>query len=133
MPASGLTSLVFVSALLSASPPAASRGGDSAQGAELAIEIIDRGAAQPSRFGFVVPVDGRLDAWVGEGDVARHCTVQTRPAGSAGQHVDLRCRGDKAHEIRVEVTRGFASGQRTMVAEVQRPGGAKSQVFVTLR
>jgi hypothetical protein len=133
MPASGLTSLVFVSALLSVSPPEAAKKGPSVQGAELAIEIVERGQGQPGRFGFVVPVDGRVDAWVGEGDSTRHCTVKTRPAGAEGQRVDLRCRGDKAHELRVEATRSFASGKRTMVAEVQRPGGSKSQVFVTLR
>lgn len=119
--------------MLSVSPPEAAKRGPSVQGAELAIEIVERGQGQPGRFGFVVPVDGRVEAWVGEGDAARHCKVKARPAGRDGQHLDLHCSGEKAHELRVEATRSFASGKRTKVAEVQRPGGSKSQVFVTLR
>ena len=34
---------------------------------------------------------------------------------------------------KLQATRSLTPGKRTRIAEVTRPGGAKSQVFVTLR
>jgi hypothetical protein len=48
-------------------------------------------------------------------------------------HVQLRCDGKPAHALQVEATRGLAVGKRIRLVEVSRPGGATSQVFVTLR
>lgn len=133
MASAGITSLVFITTMLSAPGQVPAKISESsAQGTRLEVEVVERRGAQPSNFGFVVPTDGKVEAWISGGDDARRCKVSAEPR-RGGTHLDLRCDGGKEHELRVEATRGFAAGKRVKVAEVQRPGGAKSQVFVTLR
>ena len=116
------------------SAPGANPGGTSrsAPGTEVEVEVVEEHRAKPSKFSFVLPTDGRIETWVVSGDRGRHCKVITEPR-SAGVHLDLNCGGEKDHELRVEATREFKPGKRVKIAEVTRPGGARSQVFVTLR
>jgi len=114
----------------SSSPAKVSK--NSAQESGLEVEVVERRGAKPSSFGFVVPTNGKVEAWISSGDNARRCKVSAEPH-RGGTHLDLRCDGGKEHELRVEATRGFVAGKRVKVAEIQRPGGSKSQVFVTLR
>ncbi len=133
MASPGISSLVFITAMLSApGTKPAEVSESSAQGTELEVEVIERRSAKPSSFGFIVPTDGKVEAWISGGENARRCKVVAEPR-RGGTHLDLRCDGGREHELRVEVTRGFRAGHRIKVAEVQRPGGTRSQVFVTLR
>jgi len=133
MTAAGISSLVFISTMLSApSPSPAKVSKSSAKDAEIKVEVVEQRGAKPVSFGFVVPTDGRIETWITSGDNSRRCKVSASPRNGA-THLDLRCDGGKEHELRVEATRGFVAGKRVKVAEVQRPGGSKSQVFVTLK
>ncbi|MCB9569209.1 MAG: hypothetical protein H6710_18680 [Myxococcales bacterium] len=110
-------------------PASAGEGGASAPAAhELEIDVVEASG----RFGMIAPIDGKVEAWIETGDDARRCKVDVHP-GRKGLHLELRCTGKKEHELVVEVTREFRAGERTRVAEVARPGGSKSQVYITLR
>ena len=132
---SGLTSLVFIATMLSA-PISSPAKGDSgrARGTEVEVEVVDQNGARTSHFSFVVAVHGEVEAWISKAKDPRHCKLRSEPRHSS-IHIDLHCdanRGDR-HELHVVATRGLMLQERTMLAEIQQPGGAKSQVFVTLR
>ncbi len=132
---SGLTSLVFITAIMSAptSPPAKG-GNSSARGTQVEVEVVEQRGARTSRFHFVVAVHGEVEAWISNAKDARHCKLRSEPRHS-NIHLDLRCGGDGGNrrELHVVATRGLRLQERTMLAEIQEPGGAKSQVFATLR
>ncbi|MCA9707794.1 MAG: hypothetical protein KDK70_18225 [Myxococcales bacterium] len=112
-----------------ASPSAASPAGRST---ELQLEVVERRGGDTASFGFVVPTDGKLQAFIDRDGDPQRCEVEVHTT-RAGLRMDLRCEGKPAHALRVEATRPLAVGKRTRLAEVTRPGGATSQVFVTLR
>jgi hypothetical protein len=132
---SGLLALLLSSAL-SATPkaeaPKPPRTTAAASATELEIEVVERHGGTPSRFGFVVPIDGSVDAWIDRGDDPRRCEVDVDTTRE-GLQLELRCSGSPERALRVKARRTLAPGKRTRVAEVTRPGGAKSQVFVTLQ
>ena len=65
-------------------------------------------------------------------DQPRRCEVDVSKIRE-GLRVKLRCEGSPDRALKVEASRSLAPGKRTRIAEVTRPGGAKSQVFVTLQ
>lgn len=103
-------------------------------GTELELEVVERSGSASSSFGFVVPVDGSVEASIARTGDPQRCEVSVHPV-RAGLHLQLqlRCSGGPAHALHVEATRALAAGTRVRLAEVSQPGGARSQVFVTLR
>ncbi|MEX1367941.1 MAG: hypothetical protein AB1Z98_32730 [Nannocystaceae bacterium] len=126
----GLLSLVAASAL--SSTPTAPKGTAAASPTEVALEVIERDGGKSSRFSFVVSTHGTIEAWLEEGDGARRCQVQVLP-DRAGLQLDLECKGRGASTLRIETVRALVPGKRTRIAQVNRPGGSKSEVFATLR
>lgn len=132
---SGLTSLVFFTAILSAPTSQPAKGGNnSAQGTQVEVEVVELRGTRTSHFGFVVAVHGEVEAWISNEKDARFCKLKSEPQRSR-IHLDLHCDGDRTNKYKLHVvaTRGLKLQERTMLAEIQQPGGAKSQVFVTLR
>lgn len=139
---SGLLALLLSSSLSATTPSSGSASG-SASGkleagtprvgsTDLALEVVEQRADKSSSFGFVVPVDGSVEAWIDRGDDPRRCEVDVSKIRE-GLRVKLRCEGSPDRALKVEASRSLAPGKRTRIAEVTRPGGAKSQVFVTLQ
>ena len=135
MHVSGLLALLL-SSTLSATPTTAAgkreAGSPHVGSTELALEVVEQRADRTSSFGFVVPVDGTVEAWIDRGDDPRRCEVTVGQIRE-GLVVELSCDGSPDRALRVEAHRSLAAGKRTRIAEVTRPGGAKSQVFVTLQ
>lgn len=139
---SGLLALLLSSTLAPATPAASSSARPSAgkleagtprvTSHELALEVVERRADESSSFGFVVPVDGSVEAWIDRGDDPRRCEVRVGRVRD-GVLVKLACEGSPDRALKVEASRSLAPGKRTRIAEVTRPGGSKSQVFVTLQ
>lgn len=127
----GLLSLLLSSAL-SATPKAEAPRPPRAAATEIELEVVERSGGKPSSFGFVVPLDGTVEAWIDRGEDPRRCEVQVHPARE-GLRFALKCEGSRDHALRVEAIRTLTPGKRTRIAEVTRPTGAKSQVFVTLQ
>ena len=134
----GLLALLL-SSTLSAAPASAKREVTTPRAAtpraastEIALEVVEQRSDKPSSFGFVVPVEGTITAWIDRGDDPRRCEVEADRADDTVR-IKLRCDGSPDRSLRVEATRSLVPGQRTRIAEVTRPGGAKSQVFVTLQ
>jgi hypothetical protein len=100
--------------------------------AEIVLEVVEQRADKPSSFGFVVPVEGIVEAWIDRGDDPRRCEVEVDEVGDA-LRVKLHCDGSPDRSLRVEARRKLVPGKRTRIAEVTRPGGTKRQVFVTLQ
>lgn len=94
--------------------------------------MVERAAGTTSSFGFVVPMDGSVQAFIDRSGDPQRCEVEVHPVHT-GLRVKLRCDGSPVHSLRVEATRMLAAGKRIRLAEVSRPGGETSQVFVTLR
>ncbi|MEM7158663.1 MAG: hypothetical protein AAF799_37830 [Myxococcota bacterium] len=124
----GTLSVLLSSALFATPKPAASGPSPT----EVEVEVVEKGGATPSRFSFVVPIDGSVSAWVDRGDNGRHCKVGVDSV-RAGLRLDLQCNGAAGQSLDVHATRSLKRGSRTRLAAIQRPGGAKRQVFVTLR
>ena len=138
MHVSGLLALLLSSSL-SATPTASTTGAtrkptatSRAAATEIALEVVEQRAGDPTSFGFVVPIHGTVEAWVDRGDDPRRCEVEADQVRD-GFIVKLRCDGSPDRALRVEATRTLVPGKRTRIAEVTRPGGAKRQVFVTLQ
>ena len=137
MHTSGLLAMLLSSTLF-ATPKATAPKADaptpsrSASTTEIELEVVEGSGGKPSSFGFVVPIDGSVEAFVDRGDAPRHCQVEVDRVAS-GLRLELDCKGNPAQSLKVQATRTLAAGTRTRIAEVKRPGGAKSQVFVTLR
>jgi hypothetical protein len=135
MQITGLLALLLSTAL-SATPkaeaPKPTRAAAAATATEVEIEVVERRGGTPSSFGFVVPIDGSVDAWIDRGEDPRRCEVDVETA-RAGLQLELHCSGSPERALRVKALRTLAPGKRTRIAEVTRPGGAKSQVFVTLQ
>lgn len=139
---SGLLALLLSSTLASAAPAARpsarpspgklEAGTPRVAANELALEVVEQRADESSSFGFVVPVDGSVEAWIDRGDDPRRCEVRVGRVRD-GLLVKLACEGSPDRALKVEASRSLAPGKRTRIAEVRRPGGAKSQVFVTLQ
>lgn len=135
---SGLLALLLSSTLSAATPASGSAPGKLEAGTprvgstELALEVVEQRADTSSSFGFVVPVDGSVEAWIDRGDDPRRCEVDVSKIRD-GLRVKLKCEGSPDRALKVEASRSLAPGKRTRIAEVTRPGGAKSQVFVTLQ
>lgn len=133
---SGLLALLL-SSTLSATPtrpapkPAAAVP-TRAAATELELEVVERSGAEPSSFGFVVPIDGSVEAWIDRGEDPRRCEVDVARAND-GLLVKLDCSGSPDRALKVRATRSLTPGKRTRIAEVTRPGGATRQVFVTLQ
>lgn len=121
---SGLLALLLSSTHSAATPRVGST--------ELALEVVEQRSGDASSFGFVVPVDGSVEAWIERGDDPRRCEVDVEKVRD-GLRVKLECQGSPDRALKVEASRSLAPGKRTRIAEVTRPGGAKSQVFVTLQ
>jgi hypothetical protein len=128
---SGLLALLLSSAV-SSSPKAEAPKPSRAAATEIELEVVERRGGSPSSFGFVVPLDGVVDAWIDRGEDPRHCEVEAHTAHD-GLMLKLHCSGSPERALRVEANRALTPGKRTKIAEVTRPGGAKSQVFVTLQ
>ncbi len=126
-----LTSLLLASAL-SSTPTAPTPKPARAAATEIQLEVVERSGGKPSSFGFVVPLDGKVEAWIDRGDDPRRCEVHVHPVREALQ-VELKCKGSRAHDLQVAAVRSLVPGKRTRIAEVTQPGGATSQVFVTLQ
>ncbi len=128
----GLLSLLLSSALASTPEASATPKPSRTPATELQLEVVEHGDGKPSSFGFVVPLEGAVEAWIDRGDDPRRCEVKAHPSRDRLQ-IELRCEGSRAHALQVEAVRALSPGKRTRLAEVTRPGGATSQVFVTLR
>jgi hypothetical protein len=143
MYASGLLALLLSSALSSsaagparpaprpataAAPPATS----SASATEVELEVVEHRGGKPTSFGFLVPIDGSVEAWIERDDDPRRCEVKAHET-RRGLWMELRCDGSPDRTLRVTATRTLTAGKRTRIAEVTRPAGGKSQVYVTLR
>lgn len=135
---SGLLALLLSSTLSAATPASRPSSGKLEAGTprvgstELALEVVEQRSGDASSFGFVVPVDGSVEAWIDRGDDPRRCEVDVEKIRD-GLRVKLECQGSPDRALKVEASRSLAPGKRTRIAEVTRPGGAKSQVFVTLQ
>jgi len=128
----GIISILLVTTLTTA-PGTRKSGPNSPNTAtELAIEVVDTNLKKVSRLSFVVSVDGSIEASIAGDEGRRSCRVMADERHKK-THLKLRCDGGKGRLLNVEATRNLAMGKRTKVAEVQRQGGAMSQVFVTLR
>lgn len=127
----GLLSLLLSSALAS-TPKVDAPKPPRAAATELQVEVVERSGSKPSSFGFVVPLDGAVAAWIDRDDDPRRCEVSTHPTRGS-LRIALKCDGSRARMLEVEAVRSLAPGKRTRIAEVTRPGGGTSQVFVTLR
>lgn len=133
----GLPSLL-ISTALAAGPTAGptavptTRAPSKVSSTELELEVVERSGGTSSSFGFVVPVDGKVEAFIDRDGDSQRCELEVHPI-RASLRVKLRCDGKPAHALQVEATRALATGTRIRLAEVSRPGGATSQVFVTLR
>ena len=129
----GLLALLL-SSTLSAAPASAKREVTTPRAAstEIALEVVEQRSDKPSSFGFVVPVEGTITAWIDRGDDPRRCKVEVDEARDAFV-IKLECEGSPDRSLHVEAMRSLVPGKRTRIAEVTRPGGAKSQVFVTLQ
>lgn len=140
MHVSGLLALLLSSTLSapSAGPartapkPTASPAPHAAAATEVELEVVERSGGKPSSFGFVVPLEGSVEAWIDRGDDPRRCEVKAHAVRDALQ-LELRCDGGPDRALRVAAIRTLATGKRTRIAEVTRPGGGKSQVFATLK
>ena len=135
MHVSGLVALLL-SSTLSSAPSTAPSKPDAARprtaSTEVELEVVEQRSGKASSFGFVVPIDGTVEAWIDRGDDLRRCEVEVAELRSAFL-VKLRCDGSPDRALRVEATRSLVPGRRTRIAEVTPPGGAKRQVFVTLQ
>lgn len=127
-----LMSALVVAAMASSSSPGSKRSSTPPSSTEVKVEVVERDHGKSSRFGFVVPVDGAVEAWVARGDKPRHCEIEVGQA-RAKLALKLRCGGGKQQALRIEAKRALVPGQRTRLAEVTRAAGASSEVFVTLR
>jgi hypothetical protein len=137
---SGLLALLLSSTLASTSAagparsapkPEASPAPHATTATEIELEVVERSGKTPSSFGFVVPIDGEVEAWIDRDDDPRRCTVKAHTVRE-GLRIELRCDASPARALRVEATRTLTAGKRTRIAEVSRPGG-KSEVFATLK
>lgn len=137
----GLSSLVLSAALASAPAkpgapaPAPSRSSATptpSASTELELEVVERSAASRSSFGFVVPIDGKVEAFIDRAGDPQRCEVEAHPVHT-GLRLRLRCDGGPTRSLHVEATRALRPGARVRLAEVSQPGGATHQVFVTLR
>lgn len=124
----GTLSVLLSSALFTAPTPATSTSSPT----EVEVEVVEKGGATPSRFSFVVPIDGMISAWVDRGDDGRHCKVGVDSIRS-GLQVNLKCKGAAGQSLDVRATRNLKKGKRTRLAEISQPGGAERKIFVTLR
>lgn len=134
----GLSSLVLSAALASApakpGAPAPSRSATPSTSAstEIELEVVERSATSRSSFGFVVPIEGKVEAFIDRAGDPQRCEVEVHPVHT-GLRLRLRCDGGPTRSLRVEATRALRPGARVRLAEVSQPGGATHQVFVTLR
>lgn len=133
---SGLLALLFSSTLCAtptrSAPKPAAAVPSRALATEIELEVVERSGGKPSSFGFVVPIDGSVEAWIDRGEDPRRCEVDVERAND-GLRVKLDCSGSPDRALKVQAVRSLTPGKRTRIAEVTRPGGAKSQVFVTLQ
>lgn len=131
---SGITSLVFITTMLSA-PISSPAKGDSgrARATEVEVEVVEQNGARISRFSFVVALRGEVETWISTAPDARHCKIRSEPRHSS-VHIDLHRHGnqDNRHELHVVATRGLRLQKRIVLAEIRQAGGAKSQIFATL-
>lgn len=117
---------VIIATTLSSAPASASKP----SGTEVEIEIVDRGGGSRSSVGLTVPLEGSIEAWLAEG--SRRCEVEAHTV-RAGLRLKLACSGKSVESLRLEATRALPIGKRVRLAEVERAGGSRSQVFATVR
>jgi hypothetical protein len=132
MHTSGLLAL-FLSSALSSTPKADAPTAPRAAATEIDLEVVEHGGGKASSFGFVVPIEGSIEAWINRGEDPRHCKVHVNAAHKGLLRVELDCSGSGDRALQVKAIRTLSPGKRTRIAEVTRPDGAKSQVFATLQ
>ncbi len=131
MYAFGLSSALLTAALAS-TPTATVTTTHGVSSHRVELEVVEHSTKARSSFGFVVPTDGKVQAFIDRDGDPQRCELEVHPTRTA-LRLRLDCNGKPAHALEVEATRALSAGKRTLLAEVIRPGGKKSQVFATLR